>query len=78
VWGWVGPQHAPPAIAARLGAILDDPVKAKSLGDVGRKSCEEKFAVERTVEQLRTILAQHETGASKQKGWLEKIFQGNA
>jgi glycosyltransferase involved in cell wall biosynthesis len=48
--GWVVPPRNPETLAARILALLEDPVKIREFGKRGRKRCQECFSLERMVE----------------------------
>jgi len=77
VTGWLVPQHESAAIATRLREILGDSAKARAMGEAGRRLCEEKFAVERTVAQLRGILADRGAFDARAGGWFANLFRRN-
>jgi glycosyltransferase involved in cell wall biosynthesis len=50
-------EHDPAGIATALERLLDDPERARRLGDRGREIAREKFSIETNAKQLREIFA---------------------
>jgi glycosyltransferase involved in cell wall biosynthesis len=53
--GALVPDHDPPALAAAVERLLDDPERARRLGNRGRQIAREKFSIEESARQLREI-----------------------
>lgn len=50
--GELVPEHDPAALAAAIGRLIDDPVRAHQLGTSGRRIAREKFSIEESAKQL--------------------------
>ena len=55
--GELVPERDPPALAAGIERLLDDPARARQLGERGRQIAREKFSIETSVRQLREIFS---------------------
>jgi colanic acid/amylovoran biosynthesis glycosyltransferase len=53
--GELVPERDPAALAAAIERLLDDPERARRLGDRGRQIAREKFSIEASAQQLREI-----------------------
>lgn len=61
-------------LAARLGELLTDPVRALEMGEAGSARCRKMFATERTTEELRRVLGECDAFDAPTKGWLGRLF----
>ncbi len=57
ITGVLIPEHAPTVLAGTLASLLTDSARARSLGEAGRARAAEIFAIERSVQELRTLYA---------------------
>jgi glycosyltransferase involved in cell wall biosynthesis len=57
--GFLVPPKDARALAERIGVLLRDPEQAARLGERGRESAREKFAVENTTRVLKHLLVEH-------------------
>jgi colanic acid/amylovoran biosynthesis glycosyltransferase len=55
--GALVPDRDPPALAAALERLLDNPEQGRRLGEHGRQLAREKFSIETSARQLREIFA---------------------
>jgi glycosyltransferase involved in cell wall biosynthesis len=51
VTGWIVPPEDPPALAAAVEALVADLDGARRRGDAGRERAEQRFTIERTIEE---------------------------
>lgn len=58
--GFLVPERDPSALAGRLQELLEDPARARALGQAGRRRCEDLFAIDRTSTSLVEILKTHD------------------
>ncbi len=75
VTGLLVPPREPERLRDALGDLLSDPAAATAMGAAGHRVCLEKFATERTTEQLRTLLAEYRAFEPPQDGWLVRFFR---
>jgi colanic acid/amylovoran biosynthesis glycosyltransferase len=75
VTGFLVPPHDPTALEKRLRELLENPAKATEMGSAGRKLCLEKFATERTTEQLREVLAKAGAFEARKSGLFSRLFK---
>lgn len=78
VTGWLVPQHDATAITVRLREVFADPVAGRAKGEAGRRACAAKFAVERTVAELRRCLAEHRAFSPAPRSWISRILGRDA
>jgi glycosyltransferase involved in cell wall biosynthesis len=55
VTGFLIPPKDPDILAERILALLDDPAKARAMGQAGRRLIEQRFTSENMVEQLERL-----------------------
>ncbi len=72
--GYLVPPRDVTSLTARLAELLDDPARAVEMGAKGRQLCEEKFATERTTEELREILSRFGAFRLRDRNWRGRLF----
>jgi glycosyltransferase involved in cell wall biosynthesis len=72
--GFLVPEHDVEALAARLGEMLDDPARARAMGEAGYRRCKQNFATEQTTAELKAVLARCRAFEGESRGWMKRWF----
>jgi glycosyltransferase involved in cell wall biosynthesis len=72
--GYLVVPHDISSLATRLAELLDNPERATELGVKGRRLCEERFATERTTEQLRGVLSRCGAFEPRGQNWINRLL----
>ncbi|MSU58687.1 MAG: glycosyltransferase family 1 protein [Pedosphaera sp.] len=63
--GWLVTSDAPAELAAKLEWLMDDPVRARAMGDAGRRRVRELFTIEKTAAEIESLLRGAVGGANQ-------------
>lgn len=74
--GFLVPEHAPVALAAKLEVLLSQPRRAQTFGSAGRARCEQLFSSDRVAAELRAGLRRAGAFDPPRRGWWSQIFHG--
>ncbi|MDD5198348.1 MAG: glycosyltransferase family 4 protein [Terrimicrobiaceae bacterium] len=74
--GYLVGEHDVERLAARLGELLDDPARARAMGEAGRMRCVSLFSAERTTAELRATLSKCGAFQPRRRGWLDRVLGG--
>ncbi len=76
--GFLAPEKNTGALADAIERLILDPQLAQRLGDAGRLTAVERFAVERTAGELRALLARECRGGAFRRWMSRRLGRGSA